>query len=138
MNGTSTEEASMKPLAAPGYPLPASGLEQLREYLARAEGEHWPRQMTAEPRPVGPANEQQPEDPRSTYRRLVAELQGRIVGTQNLELIRQLALLGVGHLNGVSGNRLLLVGATGSGKTHAARCLAEAITRLICRSMPVT
>jgi ATP-dependent protease Clp ATPase subunit len=76
---------------------------------------------------VGPANEQQPEDPRSTYRRLVAELQGRIVGTQNLELIRQLALLGVGHLNGVSGSRLLLVGATGSGKTHAARCLAEAI-----------
>lgn len=81
--------------------------------------------------PANPANANLPEEsegsPAESFRELVIELERRIVGRPQLCL--DLALSGTAHLVGVQGQRLLLCGPTGSGKTHAAVALAESINR---------
>jgi hypothetical protein len=66
-------------------------------------------------------------DARAEYHRIVSELDRRILGTHAREVARRLALVGAGHLAGLRTQRVLLAGATGSGKTHAALALAEAV-----------
>lgn len=61
------------------------------------------------------------------YRRILTQLEERIIGRP--DLCRRLALVGMAHLNGVTHQRLLVCGPTGSGKSHSARALAEAIGR---------
>ena len=61
------------------------------------------------------------------YARIRASLEEQIIGYP--EICRRLALLGAAHLHGVTHLRLLLCGASGSGKTHAARALAHALDR---------
>lgn len=61
------------------------------------------------------------------YRRIRGALEERIISRS--ELCRRLALVGTAHVHGVTHQRVLLCGPTGSGKTHAARALAEAIGR---------
>jgi energy-coupling factor transporter ATP-binding protein EcfA2 len=72
--------------------------------------------------PAAPA-----ETARETYRRLVTGLGSRIIGAP--EVCRALALIGLAHDRGVTNQRVLICGPTGSGKTHAARALAETLGR---------
>jgi ATP-dependent Clp protease ATP-binding subunit ClpX len=65
---------------------------------------------------------------RDSFRRILSSLEERILGSASDQLRRQLALFGA-HLHGGRGTTLLLSGPTGSGKTHAARALADAIGR---------
>ena len=68
-----------------------------------------------------------PESARDVYRRLHSELRQRIVEPDDGGICSRLALAGVAHLNGVRGARILLIGRSGSGKTHAAKSLAEVL-----------
>jgi hypothetical protein len=61
----------------------------------------------------------------SDYRTIVGSLRRSIVGRD--ELCRRLALAGAAHLSGATHQRILLCGASGSGKTHAAQELALAV-----------
>lgn len=75
---------------------------------------------------VGPSAEPG-ETAAECYRRIRDQLEDRIIGRP--ELCRRLALVGTAHLHGIANQRVLLCGPTGSGKTHSARALAEAIER---------
>ena len=61
--------------------------------------------------------------PADEYRRLRAALTQEILGQD--EVCSQLALIGSAHLFGLRGQRVLIVGRSGAGKTHAARVLAR-------------
>lgn len=67
------------------------------------------------------------ETARDSYMRIRRYLEDHLLGRP--ELCRDLALTGTAHLQGVTHQRVLLVGITGSGKTHAARALARALDR---------
>ncbi|MHB1167987.1 MAG: AAA family ATPase [Longimicrobiales bacterium] len=66
-------------------------------------------------------------DPQKEYLRIRHELEQEIIGDR--ELCARLALAGVGMLIGVSHQRILLCGTTGSGKSHSARSLAKVLQR---------
>jgi hypothetical protein len=70
---------------------------------------------------------QHTETAREAYLRLADDLQRRIAGSHNRPLIKQLALVGLGSIVGLQGQRVLITGATGAGKTHAAISLAKAL-----------
>lgn len=64
---------------------------------------------------------------REQYQQIRRGLEEHIFG--RADLCRHLSLAGVAHLSGVTHQRMLLVGPTGSGKTHAARTLARVLGR---------
>jgi hypothetical protein len=66
-------------------------------------------------------------DARAEYRRIVSELESHVLGAHVHGVVRRLALVGAGHLSGLGMQRVLVTGATGAGKTHAAVALAKAI-----------
>ena len=82
-------------------------------------------------RPHEPAADDAIADPVQAYRDLRSRLEDRILGRP--DLCRRLALVGLGHLLGVAHQRILLCGGTGSGKTHSATVLAEALDRPLMR-----
>jgi hypothetical protein len=72
----------------------------------------------------------QNEHARDAYVRIRNSLEARVIGQP--ELSRALAAHGVAFVYGAVAARILLVGASGSGKTHSARALAEAVGRPYC------
>jgi ATP-dependent Clp protease ATP-binding subunit ClpX len=67
------------------------------------------------------------ETGQDAYQRLLDRLKTRIIGAP--EVCQRLALIGLAHERGVTHQRILICGPTGSGKTHAAKALAEALGR---------
>jgi hypothetical protein len=78
-------------------------------------------------RPLELREPQRQHDARADYHALIEELERRIIGSHMRSVVRHLALIGVGHLRGLVRQRVLLVGQTGAGKTHAAIALAESL-----------
>ena len=77
------------------------------------------------PTPAPPEATGAPEPTaRESYQRIRRELERKIIGHD----VRRLALIGVAHLHGVM-QRVLISGASGSGKTHCATALAESLGR---------
>ena len=65
-------------------------------------------------------------DARERYSRILDGLNTKILGRP--QLCRRLAAVGLGHTLGIPNTRLLIVGATGTGKTHAAISLGEVVS----------
>lgn len=118
------EITSLKTFAASRHPLWQDGL------LPSSRREEPTVVRHTEPRPpandgVEPAGECSPdttETGHAAYRRLLDGLQKRIIGAP--EACRALALIGLSHERGVTHQRVLICGPTGSGKTHATKALA--------------
>ena len=81
--------------------------------------------------PQAVAREQPAVPPQRPARRTYAIIRSRmaeaVVGHD--DECRYLSLVGAAHLHGVRGQRVLIVGTTGSGKTHVAQALASALER---------
>ena len=92
------------------------------EQLVRGSFESWEKDRAAVHHPTRASN--QPDvSPADEYRRLRAALTQEILGQD--EVCSQLALVGLAHRFGLRGQRVLIVGRSGAGKTHAARVLAR-------------
>ena len=105
------------------FPVPPPSRSETPVQVVRPDAEREARESADE--------EQDIPEPRETYKGLLEDLQSQIVG--HPDLVTELALIGTGHIHRQEGTvapRVLLSGASGSGKTHATTILSDAIARV--------
>jgi hypothetical protein len=121
------EITSLATFAASRHPLWQDGLLPSSRRIApavvvRTEAPP-PAKQDPDPLPESPPDST--ESGQAAYRRILAGLEKRIIGAP--EASRMLAVIGLAHERGVIHQRVLISGATGSGKTHAVKALAATL-----------